>query len=177
MIRLVADSGGIMNGGLAQVGRVGVTCATRSVTSWRARSSSVPRLKMSRIDESCATDFERSSSRPSMPLSCSSIGTVISSSTSFGGVAERDRLDLDLRRSELREDVDLRVRDLRDARSTIIAAAGEQHQPPEPQAPRDDPTHQPVPPASQWLACDVELGAVHLGRTDGDDLGAGGRPV
>ena len=36
MIRLVADSGGIIHGGLAQVGSVGVTCATAPVTSWRA---------------------------------------------------------------------------------------------------------------------------------------------
>ncbi len=33
MIRLVAESGGIMNGGLAHVGSVGVTCAMRSCTS------------------------------------------------------------------------------------------------------------------------------------------------
>ena len=64
MIRLVAESGGIINGGAAQVGSVGVTCARRSCTSWRARSSSVPRLKMSWIDDSCETDFERSSSSP-----------------------------------------------------------------------------------------------------------------
>ncbi len=82
MMRLVADSGGMIHGGLAQVGRVGATCATRSVISCRALSSSVPRLKMSRIDESCETDFDLSSSRPSTPWSCSSIGTVISSSTS-----------------------------------------------------------------------------------------------
>ena len=83
MIRLVADSGGIIHGGLAQVGRVGVTCASRSCTSCRARISSVPRSKISRIEDSCETDFERSSSSPGSPLSCSSIGTVISSSTSL----------------------------------------------------------------------------------------------
>ena len=33
MIRLVADSAGIMNGGLAQVGRSAVTCEIRSETS------------------------------------------------------------------------------------------------------------------------------------------------
>src|SRR5215208_1983169 len=82
MIRLVAERGGIMKGGLAHVGRVGVSCAMRSATSWRAVSSSVPRSKMSWIAESWATDFERSSSRPGRPLSCSSIGTVINSSTS-----------------------------------------------------------------------------------------------
>ena len=33
MIRLVAESGGIIQGGLAQVGRVGVTWAMRSWTA------------------------------------------------------------------------------------------------------------------------------------------------
>jgi hypothetical protein len=83
MIRLVAESAGIMNGGTAQDGSVGATCASRSSTSWRACSSSVPRLKTSSIDDSCATDLERSWSRPGSPLSCSSIGTVMSSSTSL----------------------------------------------------------------------------------------------
>ena len=83
MIRLVAESGGIIQGGLAQVGRVGVTWAMRSCTSCRALTSSVPRSKMSSIAESWETDFERSSSRPGSPVSCSSIGIVISSSTSF----------------------------------------------------------------------------------------------
>ena len=83
MIRLVEDSAGIMKGGLAQVGSVAVIWPIRSATSWRARSSSVPRSKMSWIEDSWATDFERISSRPSMPPSWSSIGTVISSSTSL----------------------------------------------------------------------------------------------
>jgi hypothetical protein len=43
MIRLVADSGGIIQGGLAHVGRVGVTCASRSWTSClRAASRPCP---------------------------------------------------------------------------------------------------------------------------------------
>ena len=83
MIRLVADSAGIMNGGAAQVGRVAVIWLRRSCTSCRARSSSVPRSKISRIEESWATDFDRRSVRPSMPPSWSSIGTVISCSTSL----------------------------------------------------------------------------------------------
>ena len=33
MMRLVEDSAGIMNGGLAHVGSVAVTCAMRSATS------------------------------------------------------------------------------------------------------------------------------------------------
>ena len=115
MIRLVAESGGIIHGGLAQVGRVGVTWAMRSCTSCRALTSSVPRSKISSIAESWETDFERSSSRPGTPVSCSSIGIVIELLDLVRGVAERDRLDLDARWRELGEDVDLRARNLRDA--------------------------------------------------------------
>ena len=67
MMRLVAESAGIMNGGLAHVGRVGVICERRSCTSWRAFNSSAPRSKISRIEDSWATDLERSSDKPSMP--------------------------------------------------------------------------------------------------------------
>src|SRR5215218_5668753 len=83
MIRLVADRAGIMNGGLAQVGRVAVIWESRSATSWRARSSSVSREKNSWIEDSWATDLDRRSSKPSIPFSWFSIGTVISSSTSL----------------------------------------------------------------------------------------------
>src|SRR3954453_19522737 len=83
MIRLVDESGGIIQGGLDHVGRVGVTWAIRSCTSWRARSSSVPFLKISRMEDSWDTDFERISSRPGRPPSDSSIGIVTSSSTSL----------------------------------------------------------------------------------------------
>ena len=43
--RLVVDVGGIMNGGAAHVGSVGVTASTRSCTSCRACRMSVPGLK------------------------------------------------------------------------------------------------------------------------------------
>src|SRR4029079_16622245 len=59
MIRLVDDSGGIIQGGLDHVGRVGVTCASRSWTSCLARISSVPFLNTRRIEDSCDTDFDR----------------------------------------------------------------------------------------------------------------------
>ena len=115
MIRLVADSGGIIHGGLAHVGSSAAICASRSWTSWRARSSSVPRSKMSWIEDSCETDFERSSSRPGMPVELLLDRDRDELLDLGGGVAERDRLDLHARRRELREDVDLRARDLRDA--------------------------------------------------------------
>src|SRR6476659_6533958 len=67
MMRLVAESAGIMNGGLAHVGRVGVICERRSCTSWRAFNSSAPRSKLSLIEYNWATDFERISDKPSMP--------------------------------------------------------------------------------------------------------------
>ncbi len=72
----------MIHGGLAQVGMLGSTSPTRSWTSWRARFSSVPFSNTSLIDDSWATDFDCSRARPGMPLSASSIGTVISDSTS-----------------------------------------------------------------------------------------------
>ena len=107
MIRLVADSAGIMNGGLAHVGSVAVIWAIRSATSCRARSSSVPRSKISRIDDSCATDFDRMVGEPldAVQLVLDRDGDQLLDLV--GGVAERDRLDLDLRRRELGEHIDL----------------------------------------------------------------------
>src|ERR1700752_1807144 len=84
MIRLVEDNGGIMNGGAAQGGRVFDASAIRSLTNCRARISSAPGLKISRIDDSCCTDFERITSTPGTPLSAFSSGTVTSCSTSAG---------------------------------------------------------------------------------------------
>ena len=80
--RLVDESGGMIDGGTAQLGSVGVTVAIRSCTSWRASSKSVPRSKMSVIEESCGTELERITSRCGTPLSWCSSGTVTNSSTS-----------------------------------------------------------------------------------------------
>src|SRR6478672_8934075 len=82
MTRLVADTGGIMNGGAAHVGKDGVTLSIRSWTSWRERMRSASGLKISSIDESWGTDFERRMSRPSMPASACSSGTETNDSTS-----------------------------------------------------------------------------------------------
>ena len=98
-----------MNGGLAHVGRVGPTTANRSFTSCRASNKSVPRSKISRIDDSCSTEDERISSRPGIPARLCSRGIVTSDSTSDGGQTEGRRLHLDARRSEFRKDVDLTV--------------------------------------------------------------------
>ena len=82
MVRLVEERGGMIHGGLAQVGMFGSTSPTRSWTSWRARRSSVPFSNTSLIDDSWATDLDCRRARPGMPFSASSIGTVISDSTS-----------------------------------------------------------------------------------------------
>ena len=82
IVRLVEESAGMIHGGLAQVGMFGSTSPTRSWTSCRARFSLVPFSNTSLIDDSCATDFDCSRARPGMPLRASSIGTVISDSTS-----------------------------------------------------------------------------------------------
>src|ERR671916_1008710 len=81
MTRAVEDSGGIMKGGLAQVGRVGAAAVRRSCTNCRDSYRSTSLLKMSWICERSATDLERISSSPGIPFSWSSSGTVISSST------------------------------------------------------------------------------------------------
>ena len=82
MARPVADTGASMIGGAAQVGRLGDTVASRSWTSCRASSRSVPCLNSTSIDDNCGTDLDRRSSRPWMPFSDTSIGTVTSCSTS-----------------------------------------------------------------------------------------------
>ena len=82
MARPVAETGASMTGGAAQVGRLGDTVAMRSCTSWRARIRSVPGLNSSSIEDSCGTDLDRMSSRPWMPFSPASSGTVTSCSTS-----------------------------------------------------------------------------------------------
>ena len=140
MIRLVDDSAGIMNGGLAQVGRVAVIWAIRSATSWRARSSSVPGSKISRIDDSCATDFERISVRPSMPLSCSSIGTVISSSTSLEELP-RAMVWISTRGGANSGKTSTLVFGICANPSARMPAATKTHEPAEPQALRDDAAH------------------------------------
>ena len=79
MTRLVADSGCSMTGGAAQVGSVGVTVASRSWTSWRACSRSVPGLKISSIDGQLRHRLRAHDRRgPAMPLSACSSGTVTS---------------------------------------------------------------------------------------------------
>src|ERR1044071_7918779 len=84
MTRLVDDSGWIMTGGPAQFGHCADVAAIRSATHCRAWRRSAPGLKISSIDDSCGTDFDRMTSRPGTPLSASSSGTVTSDSTSEG---------------------------------------------------------------------------------------------
>ena len=82
MTRLVADSGCSMTGGPIPTINRAPASASRSCTSWRACRMSVPRLKMSTIEDIDITDLDRTTSTPAVPLSNSSIGIVISSSTS-----------------------------------------------------------------------------------------------
>ena len=111
-----------------------------------------------------------------MPLSCSSIGTVISSSTSLeelpsaivwistcGGANSGKTSTFAF--------------GIWATPNAISGRGGEEHQPAEPQAPADDPAHHRIPPASSVASRDLELGAVHLGGADRHDLRAGGRAV
>ena len=169
--RLVADSGWSITGGAAQVGSVGVIWASRSATSWRASSSFVPGLKSSTTCESWMTDFERIVSRPSMPASDCSSGTVTSCSTSsadrpmqivwistFGG-ANSGKTSTGMR-LHLGSAEDHHRRGERDDDEAEAQAGG------------DDPAHHDrgLPPVT-WArrgsvtAADADLGAVQLGRT------------
>ena len=67
MTRLVVDNAGMMIGGLAQVGSLGVTVFRRSATSCRASNRSVPSSNLRSIDDSWETDFEYMTSSPGMP--------------------------------------------------------------------------------------------------------------
>src|SRR5918999_2254136 len=126
---------------------------------------------MSSIDDRSATDLERISSSPSIPLSCSSSGIVISSSTSLeelpiatvwistrGGANSGKTSTGALRVS---------------ATPNIISAAAAKttsHR-----NRRLDPTIQRIrPPRSMG---DLELGAVHLRGPDRHNLGTGGGGV
>src|SRR5919112_5382486 len=172
MIRLVEERGGIIQGGLAQVGKLGEASVRRSCTNCRASYRSVSLLKMSWICERSATDLERISSSPGIPFSSSSSGTVISSSTcceelpiamvwisTCGGANSGKTSTSALRVSPMPK--------------TISAAAAKitSHR-----NRRLDPTIQRI--RHPYLSmCDLELGAVHQGGPDGHDLGTGGWAV
>jgi hypothetical protein len=83
MTRLVEDSGCSMMGMPADCGRSAIASARRSWTSCRAFRTSVPILKISRIADRPVVDWERMTSRLGVPRSVSSIGAVMSSSTSI----------------------------------------------------------------------------------------------
>ena len=91
MTRFALETGCSICGGLETVG-IACGCDRRSLTSWRARRMSVPRSKVSTIEDRPGTESERIVSTPLTPLSrsCSS-GTVSSDSTS---VADRPRLSV-----------------------------------------------------------------------------------
>src|SRR5215211_5978088 len=172
MTRLVEDRGGIIQGGLAQVGKLGEASARRSCTSCLASYRSVSLLKRSSICERSVTDLERISSSPGIPFSWFSSGTVISSSTcseelptamvwiSTRGGANSGKTS----RSALR---------VSPMPNTISAAATKStsHR-----NRKLDPTIQRI--RHPYLSmCDLELGAVHLGGPDRHDLGTGGWTV
>src|SRR5918998_1795654 len=175
MIRLVEDSAGIMNGGLAQVGRVAVIWASRSATSWRARSSSVPRPKISTMEDSWATDLDLMSSSPSIPFSWFSIGTVINCSTSLEELPSA-MVWISTRGGANSGNTSTSVSGIRTNPRAIMAAATNstiQRKARLPATMRRISMH---PYRSSVFAPDVELRAVHLGGTNRDDLDAWSRP-
>ena len=83
MTRLVDDSGWSITGGPMPIGSLVVASWRRSCTSCRACTMSVPCLKMSTIEDSAITVFDRMVAISGVALSVSSMGMVISSSTSW----------------------------------------------------------------------------------------------
>src|SRR5215211_1355406 len=172
MTRLVEDRGGIIQGGLAQVGKLGEASARRSCTSCLASYRSVSLLKRSSICERSVTDLERISSSPEIPFSWFSSGTVISSSTcseelptatvwisTIGGANSGKTSTSALRVSPMPKTI------------SAAAAKSTSHR-----NRRLDPTIQRI--RHPYLSiCDLELGAVHLGGPHRHDLGTGGRTV
>src|SRR5919107_4229239 len=172
MTRAVEDRGGIMKGGLAQVGRVGAAAVRRSCTNCRDSYRSTSLLKMSWICERSATDLERISSSPGIPFSWSSSGTVISSSTcseelpiarvwisTCGGANSGKTSTSALRVSPIPKTISAAAAKITSHRNRKL-----------------DPTIQRI--SNPYLSmCDLELGAVHLGGPDRHDLCTGGWAV
>src|SRR3990172_1765069 len=173
--RLVADSGWIITGGAAQVGSVGVTVPTRSATSCRAFSWSVPGLKYSVMDDSRGTDFERIVSRFGSPWSACSRGTVTSSSVSL---ADSPRVMVWISTRGGANSGKTSTGESRSCRMPMAISAAA------PATTRNrnlmlDPTSQRIMAGGvpSKLLVYPELGAVQLGRPDDDDSGSGRRPL
>src|SRR5215217_2516860 len=172
MTRLVDDRGGIIQGGLAQVGKLGEASDRRSCTNCRASYRSVSLLKRSSICERSETDLERISSSPGTPFSWFSSGTVISSSTcseelptamvwisTIGGANSGKTSTSAFRVSPMPKTM------------SAAAAKSTNHR-----NRKLDPTIQRI--SNPYLSmCDLEFGAVHLGGPDRNDLGTGGWTV
>src|ERR687893_1550761 len=127
---------------------------------------------MSSIDDRSATDLERISSSPSIPLSCSSNGIVISSSTSCeelpiatvwtstcGGANSGKTSTSALRVSPMPKTISATAAKITSHRNRKL-----------------DPTIQRI--SNPYLSmCDLELGAVHQSGPDRHDLRTGGWAV
>src|SRR5215207_63834 len=133
---------------------------------------SVSLLKTSWIWERSATDLERISSSPGTPLSWSSIGMVISSSTcseelptamvwtsTIGGANSGKTSTSALRVSPMPKIISATAAKITSHRNRKL-----------------DPTIQRI--SNPYLSmCYLEIGAVHLGGPDRHDLGPGGRTI
>src|SRR5918995_2207000 len=169
MTRLVEESGGIIQGGLAQVGRLGDASDRRSCTNCRASYRSVSLLKRSSICERSETDLERISSSPGTPFSWFSSGTVISSSTcseelptamvwisTCGGANSGKTSTSALRVSPIPKTISATAAKITSHRNRKL-----------------DPTIQRI--SNPYLSmCDLELGAIHQSGPDRHDLRTGG---
>ena len=77
----VDDVSGVMAGAATPSGRRPASAASRSLTRWRTRSTSLPALNTAVITDSPWIEVERSVSNPGRPPTATSTGWVTSTST------------------------------------------------------------------------------------------------
>ena len=178
MIRLVADAAGIIHGGLAHVGMFGSNLRDALLDELAG-----PRLVGALLEDQPDRGQLRDGLRAQLLQARDALQHLFDRDgdelLDLGrGVAQRDRLDLDLRRRELGEDVDLGAGD-RDGAEDHEARGDEDDEPAVAQAARDDPAHQSWPPLAAPISVlpELELGAVDLRRSRRDHARADGGPL
>ena len=145
MTRAVAETGGIITGGAAQVGRLGVTIASRSWTSWRALQQ-VGALLEDHLNGRQLRDRLRAEVAEPVHAVEHLLERDGDQGLDIGRrQAETGRLDLDLRRRELGKDIDRASSGSTARRRAIIPAASATTRKRNFRLERDDPAHQRRP--------------------------------
>ena len=138
--RLVDESGGRMTGGRATAGSRGASAASRSCTSCRARSRSVPRSKISTTDDRPEHRLRAHRLQPRHAVQRVLERHGDQALDLLGRQPGRLGLDLDQRRGELGEDVERRLRRSVDA-DDVSTTAHATRTTPQAERRRDEPGH------------------------------------